>query len=226
MPDSMKLVWDKPGERFYDVGVDKPVLFPLKDDGTYDNGVAWNGMTNVTESPSGGDVNDYYANNKLYASLRSVEKPEGSIEAYTYPDEFAECDGSKELVAGSGVFARHQKRRPFGLSYRSFVGEGDNMENAYIIHILYGLTVSPSERSHDTINEDPDLEPLSWDYSGMPVDMTKATGFRPMGAIEIDSRKVTGTKLTAIENALYGTDSTQSHILLPDDIYDILTSNG
>ena len=235
-----RLEWDKTGEKAYEAGVDRVVVYPMNDDGTYENGAAWNGVFNVTENPDGAEINKFYANNGVYASLVSVENPKGSIGAYTYPDKFAECDGSKELVAGSGVFARQQKRRPFGMTYRNFVGndgKGADDPNAdYILHILYALTVSPTERSHDTINEDPELEELSWDFEGIPAKLTRTTGFKPMGSIEIDSRTITSDKLTAIENLLYGVTTVAAGdnveavagnaatLPTPDQIYDILTA--
>ena len=237
-----KLEWDKVDERFYENGVDRAVLFPMGDNGTYGAGVAWSGITNITENNSGGEANDFYADNILYASVRTAEKPEGTIEAYMYPDEFAECDGSKELVAGSGVMARGQTRRSFGLAYRSFIGNGsDNFgadlshpEGHYIIHLLYGLSVTPTEKSHDTINEDLDIEPMSWDYSGVPMPFTKRSGFKPVGSIEIDTRKVDATKVAKIEKAIYGetTDSTAnpavdgsaSYLPTPDEIYTLLAA--
>lgn len=233
MPDPTytKLEWDKVGERFYEAGVDRVVLFPMKDDGTYDNGVAWSGVTNITEKPTGAEPNDFYADNILYASIRSAEKLEGTIESYTYPDKYAECDGSKELVAGTGVYAKQQKRRAFGLAYRSFIGNNDdNMpEDSYMLHLIYGATASPSERPHETINEDVDLEPLSWDFSCVPV---KKSGFKPISSFDIDVRKLTTEQKDKIEKALYGvtTDATASpaeagsapYLPTPDQLADLL----
>ena len=205
-----KLEWDKADERFYEAGVDRVVLFPLKDDGTYDTGVAWSGVTNITEKPTGAEPNDFYADNLLYASIRSAEKLEGTIEAYTYPDEFAECDGSKELVTGTGVYAKQQKRRGFGLAYRSFIGNNDNNmpEDSYMLHIIYGATASPSERAHETINEDVDLEPLSWDFSCVPIkpdpEGKELKAFKNLSSIDIDVRKLTTEQKEAIEKKLYG----------------------
>lgn len=243
MPDTeyTRLTWDEPGERYFEAGADRGVVYLMNPDGTYETGEAWNGLTGVEDNPEGADLKEFYANNNLYASFRGVEKEKGTIKAYTYPDAFAECDGSKELVTGSGVFARQQKRRPFGFTYRNHIGEGEDFEGVkaidgtdrehYVIHIVYGATVDPSSKTHDTINEDPDLEEMSWEYTASPVKLTEATGFRPMGSIEIDSHKISAAKLEKIENALYGKTGTGSagnapHILLPDDIYTILTTNG
>ena len=217
--------WDQPGEKYYDQGVDRAVIYPMAANGTYESGAGWSGVTKISDNSDGGDVKDFYANNKLYASLRGTEKPTGNIEAYTYPDEFAECDGSKALVPGVGIFAKQQKRKAFGLTYRSFIGEGDDPEKYYVIHILYGLTVSPSERAHDTINEDPDLEALSWDYSGQPVDAGIA-GFRPMGEIEIDSRTTSAYVMSEIENTLYGNGHDAGRIMLPGEIVTLISNSS
>ncbi len=242
MPDPVTykaLEWDKVNERFYENGVDKCVLFPMNDDGTYGEGVAWSGVTKINENNSGAEVKDFYADNILYASVRTAEKPEGSIEAYTYPDEFAECDGSKELVTGSGVMARQQSRRGFGLAYRSFVGNGSNNmpDNSYIIRLMYGLTVNPTEKAHNTINEDLDIEAMSWDYSGVPALLSKRTGFKPMGTIEIDTRNVPSAVVAAIEKAIYGETTvaasqgveavagSASYLPTPDQVYDLITRN-
>lgn len=248
MPDPATyktLEWDKVDERFYENGVDKCVLFPMDDNGAYGEGVAWSGVTKINENNSGAEVKDFYADNILYASVRTAEKPEGSIEAYTYPDAFAECDGSKEIYPG--VRARGQTRKGFGLAYRSFVGNGSNNmpDNSYIIHLLYGLTVNPTEKAHDTINEDLDIEAMSWDYSGVPAPFTKLTNYKPVGSIEIDSRKFPagagGAKnsiLERIENAIYGVSTvaasqgvdavagSASYLPTPDQIYDMLGEQG
>ena len=228
-----KLIWDESDKRYYENGVDHVVLYPMTYNTVtkkyaYGKGVAWNGVTNITENPEGAEPQDFYADNILYATLRSAEKTSGSITAYTYPDEFAACDGSKEIVTGSGIRFGQQMRQAFGLCYRTWAGNRDNNQDHYKLHILYGLTVSPSERSHDTINEDPELEELSWDFSGTPEEMDNAAlhGFRPVGSVEIDTAKLTSDKLQELEDHLYGTATTDAALYLPDGLYDLVTAAG
>lgn len=204
-----KLIWDAVGERYYETGVNHGVLYPQKDDGTYDDGVVWNGLTGVTESPDGAEANDLWADNIKYATLRATETFGATIEAYTYPDEFALCDGSAEPV--TGVRVGQQKRQPFGFCFRTEVGsdtmaaEGDS---GYKLHIIYNATASPSERAYETINDSPDAITFSWEITTTPVTLS---GFKPVSTITIDSTKFTSTadkaKLTALENMLYGTNA-------------------
>ena len=217
-----KLKWDAENERYYHTGVDRCAIYVADDAGNYGKGVAWNGVTNITESPDGAEPNDFYADNILYASLRSAEKVKGSIKAYTYPDAFAECDGSREIYSGARVFAGQQKRKKFGMVYRNRIGNNDNEEFGYELHILYGLTVSPSERSHDTVNEDPELEELSWDFEGLPEKFSKRSGFKPIGSISISTRN-TGTNVwDKIVETLFGTANTDPELPKPDDLYDLI----
>lgn len=197
-----KLVWDNTGERFYETGVDRGVLYPLSEAGKYEKGVAWNGLTAVTESPSGAEPTALYADNIKYLSLMSTEEFGATIEAYTYPDEFAQCDGSADLVAG--VTLGQQARKTFGLCYRTKIGndtEGD--DHGYKLHLLYGCQASPSEKGYQTINDSPEAITFSWEVTTTPVNVD---GFKPTACVTIDSRKADKAKLEALEKILYGGD--------------------
>lgn len=204
-----KLQWDKTGERFYELGVDHGVLYPQNDDGTYGTGVVWNGLTGVTESPDGADANDLWADNIKYATLRAAETFGATIEAYTYPDEFAVCDGTAEPVAG--VRLGQQKRKPFGFCFRTQTGNDTATEadDGYKLHLIYNATASPSDRSYETINDSPDAITFSWEITTTPV---AVEGYKPISTIVVDSTKFTTTeqkaKLTALEDKLYGTNPT------------------
>lgn len=211
-----KLEWDKTGERFYESGTEKGVLYPQKANGEYDNGVAWNGLTGVTESPSGADPTDMYADNRKYASIRSAETFGATIEAYTYPDEFALCDGSAELT--TGVMIGQQARKAFGFSYVTNISNDVNLE-AYKIHLVYGATASPSEKGYTTINDSPDAITFSWTIETTPVNVT---GFKPTAILVIDSRKVDADKLKALEEVLYGTTDAEPKLPLPDEVVTII----
>lgn len=201
-----KIKWDAVGEKLYEVGVDRVVLFVSNGAAGYEKGVGWNGVTAVNESPSGAEPTKIYANNHTYITLLSVEELGLSIEAYTYPDEFMACDGSKEVKPG--VFIGQQGRKHFGLAYRSLIGnDEDNNNHGYKIHIIYDCLASPSEKQHSTVNDSPDISPFSWEVSTTPIDMG-IKGADVSASIEIDSTKVTSDALTAIENLLYGTDAT------------------
>jgi len=219
----MKLQWDKSGEKYFETGVSKGVLFPMSaTPGVYGNGVVWNGLTNVTQSPTGAEASAIYADNIKYLSLMSVEELEASIEAYTYPDEFAECDGTAEIGgAGSGVFIGQQSRKTFALVYQSKIGNDQNPDLGYKIHIIYGCLAGPSEKSHDTVNDSPEAMTFSWDVTTTPVDVN---GFKPTASIEIDSTKVDAAKLALIEASLYGTDEPDAEptLLMPSEIIAIL----
>ena len=221
-----KIKWDENGKRFYENGVSAGVLYPMSDTaGVYAKGVAWNGLTGITESPEGAEPTALYADNIKYLTLLSAEEFKATIEAYTYPDEFAACDGSAELVASGGVYVGQQERKKFAFSYQTKIGN-DNGEVGYKIHIVYGCLVSPSERSNETINVSPDAMTMSWDVTADPVSVK---GFKPTAHVVIDSTKVDSAKLQTIIDALYGTDpesqqeeGTDARLLLPDDIADIL----
>ena len=199
-----KITWDKTGERLYETGVDHGVLYLLQNNGTYDKGVAWNGLTAVTESPSGAEPNPLYADNIKYLNLLSTEEFGATIEAYTYPDEFAECDGSASLV--DGVMAGQQKRKTFGLCYRTVIGNDiDGNDHGYKLHFIYGALAAPSEKAYNTINDSPEAITFSWEISTTPVEVA---GFKPMASVTIDSTKADSTKLEALEVILYGKDPT------------------
>ena len=194
------ITWDATGERLFETGVDHGVLYILGANGTYGNGIAWNGLTGVTESPDGAEPTDLWADNIKYATLRSAETFGFTIEAYTYPDEFGECDGSASPA--SGVYIGQQGRKPFGFCYRTKIGSDTDTEaNDYKIHVAYNCTASPSERSYETINDSPDAITFSWEVTTTPVNVT---GYKPTSLITIDVSKLDSSKKTALENALYG----------------------
>ena len=214
-----RIVWDKTGERYYETGVKQGVLYPIQSDGRYTKGVAWNGLTAVTESPSGAEATPLYADDIKYLNLISNEEFGCTIEAYTYPDEFAECDGSAALAAG--VMIGQQKRKIFGLSYRTAFGNDvDGTDHGYKLHLVYGCLAAPSEKAYATINDSPEAITFSWEVTTTPVSVT---GFKPTSQITIDSTKVKAEKLTALEEILYGKDgesetATEPRLPLPDEI--------
>lgn len=201
----VKLIWDKTGERFYETGVSKGVLYPASNEnpGEYDKGVVWNGLSSVTESPTGAEVSPIYSDNIKYLNLMSVEEFEATIEAYTYPDEFAACDGSAEVEPDSGMFIKQQNRKLFGFSYQTKIGNDSNPDLGFKIHIIYGALASPSERAYETVNDSPEAMTFSWEISTTPVEIT---GFKPSACIEIDSTKTDPTKLATLMDILYGKD--------------------
>lgn len=216
-----KIVWDKVGERFLETGVDHAVLYPQDEKGEYPNGVAWNGITGVTESPSGAEANDIYADNIKYATLRSAETFGATITAYQSPEEFDVCDGTKAVA--KGVLIGQQARNPFGLSYRTLIQNDTATENddAYKLHLIYNATASPSERSYTTVNDSPEGIELSWEISTTPVEVT---GFKPASTITIDSSAVDATKLAALEDILYGTEDSEARLPLPSEIISMFTA--
>ena len=194
-----RLVWDVDGERFYETGVDQGVLYPFNN-GAYETGVAWNGLTAINESPSGAEANPIYADNIKYLNLLSDEDFGFSIEAYDYPDAFAECDGS--IVIGNGLVIGQQKRKKFGFSYRSRIGnDEEGSDYGYKIHMVYGCLASPSDKEHSTINESPEAATMSWDVSTTPV---KIANYKPTAHVFVNSKKVNETKLAQLERILYG----------------------
>lgn len=219
-----KIVWDELGSHLFETGVDHCVLYPVGSNGNYPKGVAWNGITGVTQSPSGADETKLWADNIKYVSLRAAEEFGGTIEAYTYPDEFADCDGSATVVAG--FRAGQQPRKAFGLAYRTLIGNDTELDNhGYMLHLVYGATCSPSQRSYATKNDSPEAIDFSWEFSTSPVNFT---GFKPTSYLEIDSTKFTSetdkAKLKALENKLFGTDAegasegTDPYLPLPDEV--------
>lgn len=211
-----KLVWDALGERYYETGVSKGVLYVTDDAGAYGDGVSWSGLTNVTQTPSGAEATALYADNIKYLNLMSEEDFSAKIEAYYYPDEFEECDGSKELVPG--VSAGQQPRKSFGFSYQTIIGN-DTKRNAYgyKIHLIYGCTAKPSERSNATVNESPEAVTLSWELSTVAAEIAM-NGFKPSAKITIDSTKVAPAKLKALEDLLYGTAGAEASLPTPDAV--------
>ena len=212
------LVWDATGSRFYENGVNHGVLYPMADNGTYGTGVAWNGLTGVTESPDGAEANDLWADNIKYATMRSTETFGGTITAYTYPDEFMQCDGSANLA--DGVYIGQQKRKGFGLCYRTEIGNDTptDTDDGYKLHLVYGATASPSERDYETINDSPDAIEFSWEFDTTPVNVA---GYKPTSLITIDSTKADATKLANLEKILYGDTNTEPRLPLPDELFGI-----
>ena len=211
-----KIIWDATSERLYETGVKNVVLYPMASTGAYDKGVAWNGVTAITESPSGAEANPLYADDIKYLELRSAEEFGATVEAYTYPDEFAACDGSAEVVAGLKI--GQQTRKPFGLSYRTTLGNDTEGEAyGYKIHIIYGATAAPSEKAYSTINDSPEAITFSWEVTTTPV---AVTGYKPTSYLEFDSTKLSAAQMKAVEDLLYGTDGegagTEASLPLPD----------
>lgn len=219
-----KLVWDKSGERYYEYGVDHGVLYPMVS-GAYPKGVVWNGLTNVSENPSGAESNPQYADNIKYLNLVSAEDFGATIEAFTYPDEWGPCDGSAEVA--TGVSIEGQKRQTFGLSYRTKIGNDEDEELGYKIHLIYNGKAAPSEKSRDTVNESPEAVAFSWEITTTPqvieaVDAVSGKPFRPTAHLIIDSTKIAAAKLTAIETILYGGENTEARMPLPDEIITLM----
>ena len=200
-----KITWDESGDKLYETGTANAVLYPYNTTSkAYTPGVAWNGITGITESPSGAEATDLYADNQKYLSLRSAEQFGATIEAYTYPDEWAKCDGSAEPTPG--VHLGQQGRGLFGLSYKTILGNDQSLNDfGYKLHLIYGGTASPSEKAYSTVNDSPEAVTFSWEVATTPVEVT---GFKPVASLVIDSTKVDATKLTALEKILYGSDPT------------------
>lgn len=216
-----KLVWNEIGKRFYETGVEKGVLYP-QEGGAYPKGVVWDGLTGVTESPSGAEATPLYASNIKYLNLMSKEEFGATVEAYTYPDEFAECDGSAELT--KGVSVGQQPRKLFGMSYVTLKGnDTESTDHGYKIHLIYGAMASPSERAYATVNESPEAITFSWAITTTPVEVK---GMKPSACITIDSTKVEAPKLKALEDALYGTAEKEAHLPLPEELITILGISG
>lgn len=214
----MKLVWDKVGERFYETGAKKGVLYPVVNN-AYSTGVAWNGLTAVNESPSGAEANPLYADDIKYLNLMSAEEFGATIEAYTYPDEFAACDGSAALA--DGVMIGQQKRSAFGLSYVSTIGnDTEGSDYGYKIHLIYGAMASPSEKNYETINDSPEAATLSWEISTTPVDVP---GHKPTASVTIDSTKVDPARLAELETILYGSADAEPRLPLPEELIELFS---
>ena len=217
MAESKAIVWDQQNEKLVEAGLDHGVFYQLSN-GAYTNGVAWNGLTKVDEKPTGGEPNEIWADNILYASLSGTEKFEASIEAYMYPDAFAECDGSAE--AAPGVRVGQQTRKPYGFSYRTLIGNDEKgTEYGYKIHCVYNAKVSPTDKSRETLTDSPDAASMSWDVKTTPV---AVTGLKPTAHLEIDSTKCDEAKLKALEKVLYGDETTEPRMPLPDEIINMM----
>ena len=216
-----KIEWDKTGERLYETGVKNGGLY-VQEGGAYPKGVAWNGLTAVTESPSGAEATPLYADDIKYLNLLSAEEFGATIEAYTYPDEFAECDGSASLA--DGVMIGQQARKTFGLCYRTAIGNDiDGNDHGYKLHIIYGALAAPTEKAYATINDSPEAITFSWEISTTPVNVT---GAKPTASITIDSTKATPEKLAALEKILYGDTEVEARLPLPDEIKTLMTAAG
>jgi hypothetical protein len=210
------ITWDGVGEKLFETGTDRGVLY-LQDKGAYPKGVAWNGLTSVTESPSGADENAFYADNIKYGSLRGAEEFGGTINCYAYPDEWAECDGSINVVPG--VVLGQQKRKPFGFSYRSLIGnDADGIDHGYKIHLIYNATVSPSEAEYQTVNDSPEGIEFSYEFTTTPIPVNSVPGAKPVARLTIDSTKVKADQLKALEDKIYGTEEAEASLPLPDDV--------
>lgn len=219
--ETKKLSWDNSGERLYETGVKNGVLY-VQNAGKYPKGVAWNGLTAVTESPSGAEATPLYADDIKYLELTSEEEFGGTIEAYTYPDEFAECDGSAELA--TGVKISQQKRKAFGLAYRTTIGnDEDGNDHGYKLHLVYGCKAAPSEKAYATINDSPEAITFSWEFTTTPV---AVAGHKPTAHIEIDSTKADPTCLAALEAKLFGTETDDPQLPLPDEVKTLMTPVG
>lgn len=217
-----KLVWDPIGERRYETGVDRGVVYPQDNKGAYPAGEAWNGLISVTKSPSGAEATPLWANNRKYANLISAEELGFSIEAYTYPDSFAQCNGEQALA--DGVYVGQQKRVPFGFTYRTMIGnDTEGTKAGYKISLIYGAYAGPSEDADTTINDSPEAKTMSWECTTTPVDVA---GFEPTAIIEIDSTKVSAAGLAALEAVLYGSESGEAHLPLPDEVLELVGTAG
>lgn len=211
------LEWDLAGQRLYETGVDHGVLYIPNSSGVYEDGYAWNGLTTVTESPTGAEPSAQYADNIKYLNLISTEEFGGTIEAFTYPDEFAQCDGSAEPAAG--VMVGQQGRKAFGLSYRTRMGNDiDGTDHGYKLHLVYGAQAAPSEKAYATINDSPEAISFSWEFTTTPV---AVTGLKPTALLTIDSTEVAGADLTTLEEILYGTEGVDARLPLPDEVISI-----
>lgn len=214
-----KLTWDDTSKRLYETGVKQGVLYVANSEGKYPKGVAWNGLSSISESPSGADANDIYADDSKYLTLRAAEEFGGTIEAYTYPDEFGVCDGTVEVTPG--VVVGQQARKPFGLCYRTTLGNDTELdEHGYKLHLVYNATASPSERQYQTVNDSPEAISFSWEFSTTPI--SAGSGYRKTSLITIDSTKVDESKLAALEAKLYGSEAEVAQLPLPEEVFAIL----
>lgn len=212
----MRLQWDQVGTRTYETGIDRGVLY-LREGSAYSKGVAWSGLTSVNESPSGAEDNPFYADNIKYFNIRSAEDLNLTIECYTTPDEWEECDGSAELIPGVNV--KQQERKTFGLSYRTKVGNDvEGVDHGYKLHLVYGCSASPSERAYNTINESPEPTTMSYEVSTTPVNVP---GYKPTALVVVDSTAVDAMALAKLEDILYGNETTEPRLPMPDELMTI-----
>lgn len=215
-----KLVWDQTGQKTYETGVKQGVLYVQGEGGTYPKGVAWNGLTAVTESPSGAEATPIYADDIKYLNLMSAEEFGASVEAYTYPEEFAQCDGSAEIA--KGVMIGQQARKAFGLAYKTTLGnDTEGNDYGYKLHLIYGALAAPSEKGYATINDSPEAITFSWELTTTPVSVN---GFKPTASLVIDSTKADSTKLKALEDILFGSESEEARLPLPDEIATLMAA--
>lgn len=218
----MELTWDEVGKKLYETGVSKGVLFPQTTAGAYSKGVAWNGLSGVTESPSGAESTPMFANNRKYLNLMSNEDFGATIEAFTYPDEFGACNGEAELA--KGVSIGQQTRTPFGMSYQTIIGnDTKGNEYGYKIHLIYGAQAAPSEKANKTVNESPEAMTLSWEVTTTPVEVK---GFKPTAHLTIDSTKVDADKLAQLEAIIYGSENEEPRLPLPDEVAELVGIAG
>lgn len=216
-----KLTWDQVGERLYETGVEQGAIYPMATSGTYGTGEAWNGLTAVTESPSGAEPTALYANDKKYVELTSAEEFGGTIEAYTYPKGFAACNGEADVVAGLRL--SQQSRKAFGLVYKTLIGnDTEGTKHGYKLNIVYGAKVSPAEQANNTVNDSPEAKTMSWEFTTTPVEVA---GFDPTAHLIIDSTEVEKAKLEALEAILYGGDDADPRLPLPSEIVTLLKQN-
>lgn len=217
-----KLAWDQTGERFYETGVDHGVLYTPDESGEYTSGVVWNGLVTVTESPSGAEPSPQYADNIKYLNLMSAEEFNATIEAFTYPNEFGVHNGEAELA--TGVYLGQQARRPFGLSYRTLVGNDlEGTDHGYKLHLVYGAQAAPSEKAYNTVNDSPEAITFSWEISTTAV---AVEGFKPTAILTVDSREVSEAGLAALEAALYGDETEEARLPLPDEVATLVAAGG
>lgn len=216
-----RLKWDQAGERFYETGVDRGVLYIQGTGGIYEDGEVWNGLVSVSENPDGAEPNPQYADNIKYLNLISIEELKGTIEAFTYPDSFAECDGTYEVAPGMRI--GQQPRKTFGLSYRTILGN-DEESNAhgYKLHMIYGAVAQPSEKSYETVNDSPEALTFSWEFETTPVDVE---GFQPTALVTVSSLDVEPAVMKELEDLLYGTADAKATLPLPDEIADLLNGD-
>ena len=219
-----KIAWDKTGDRKYETGADHGVLYIPDAAGNYKGGVPWNGLTTVTETPAGAESNPQYADNIKYLNLLSAETFGGTIEAFTYPDEFGQCDGTVEPTPGLSI--GQQSRAHFGFSYRTKIGnDTEGQDHGYKLHLIYGALASPSEKAMATVNDSPEAVSLSWQFDTDPVQVTRISGLKATALITVDSTKVSALALAQLEDILYGTDTLEPRLPLPDEVIDILGGN-